>query len=409
MGSAPRIGASRLQPLLRSAAVDGRAGGADPGRNGIGAPGDVERETALQRQRSAVRTAIARIEYRIERRQIGRRIAACEIRRFARRQAEFARIDVVAAIVAARHVEGDERADGSRLVPARGAVHHPRALDRHPGQGLRHEQSGGLIVRTDQMKARRRGIGERPEQIEHRAHPERGADRRERLHRRMKIGSEEKREPGRLEALRRALLIERQREAEPLDQIGAAAAARDGTIAVLHHRQAACRREERGTGRQIQAAGRIAARADDIDGIGGRGKRRLARERAHGAGKSANLGGRHSLGAQCREQRTGHGGGEIGHRQHLEQRSRLHFAEIAALQQLLEGLTGSLHRGAVGQVFRKLPIKTGPSGVSTLSGWNCTPSIGSDLWRTPMISPSAVRAVTSSTSGMLEGSAISEW
>ncbi len=32
-------------------------------------------------------------------------------------------------------------------------------------------------------------------------------------------------------------------------------------------------------------------------------------------------------------------------------------------------------------------MRIGPSGVSTLSGWNCTPSIGNDLWRTPMISP----------------------
>ena len=41
----------------------------------------------------------------------------------------------------------------------------------------------------------------------------------------------------------------------------------------------------------------------------------------------------------------------------------------------------------------------GPSGVSTLSGWNWTPSIGSSRWRTPITSPSGVRAVTSSSSG----------
>ena len=176
--------------------------------------------------------------------------------------------------------------------------------------------------------------------------PSAAADRRQRLHRGVKIRSEEKRESRCLETLRRPLLIERQREAEPLDQIGAAAAARDGTIAVLHHRQAAGRGEERGTRRQIQAAGGIPAGPHDIDGIGSSWKRRFARERAHGAGKSADLGGRHSLGAQRREQRTGHGGGEVRHRQQIEQPCRLHFAEIAALQQLIEGLTRSVHRGA---------------------------------------------------------------
>ena len=41
----------------------------------------------------------------------------------------------------------------------------------------------------------------------------------------------------------------------------------------------------------------------------------------------------------------------------------------------------------------------GPSGVRTLSGWNWTPSIGNAVCRTPITSPSAVRDVTSSSSG----------
>ena len=60
------------------------------------------------------------------------------------------------------------------------------------------------------------------------------------------------------------------------------------------------------------------------------------------------------------------------------------------------------------QRSRKFLINAGPSGVRTLSGWNCTPSMGSVLCRTPMISPLEVLAVTSSTAGRLSGSAISE-
>ena len=78
-----------------------------------------------------------------------------------------------------------------------------------------------------------------------------------------------------------------------------------------------------------------------------RGKRRLARERAHGAGESAHLGGVTPLARSADEQRAGHGGSEIARRQHLEQRAASSFAEIAALQQLLEGLPGSSASRAV--------------------------------------------------------------
>ena len=53
-------------------------------------------------------------------------------------------------------------------------------------------------------------------------------------------------------------------------------------------------------------------------------------------------------------------------------------------------------------------MSVGPSGVRMLSGWNCTPSTASSRCRTPMISPSAVRADTSSTAGSVSGFAISE-
>ena len=48
-----------------------------------------------------------------------------------------------------------------------------------------------------------------------------------------------------------------------------------------------------------------------------------------------------------------------------------------------------------------------PSGVSTDSGWNCTPSSGSSRWRTAITSPSAAVAETSNTSGTVV--AASEW
>ncbi len=51
----------------------------------------------------------------------------------------------------------------------------------------------------------------------------------------------------------------------------------------------------------------------------------------------------------------------------------------------------------------------GPLGVRIDSGWNWTPSTARVRWRRPMITPSAVSAVTSSASGTVAGSTTSEW
>ena len=49
-----------------------------------------------------------------------------------------------------------------------------------------------------------------------------------------------------------------------------------------------------------------------------------------------------------------------------------------------------------------------PCSVRIASGWNCTPSTGSVLWRTPMISPSSDSAVTRRQSGSESRSITSE-
>ena len=50
-----------------------------------------------------------------------------------------------------------------------------------------------------------------------------------------------------------------------------------------------------------------------------------------------------------------------------------------------------------------------PAGESTLSGWNCTAVDGKRLWRTAMITPSALRAVTARSAGSFTGSAAQLW
>ena len=59
---------------------------------------------------------------------------------------------------------------------------------------------------------------------------------------------------------------------------------------------------------------------------------------------------------------------------------------------------------------RKFASRCGPSGVRTDSGWNWTPSIGSDRWRRPMTTPSSgLVAVTYSSAGRVAASTHSEW
>ena len=58
---------------------------------------------------------------------------------------------------------------------------------------------------------------------------------------------------------------------------------------------------------------------------------------------------------------------------------------------------------------RKFASSRLPCSVRIASGWNCTPNTGSSRWRTPMISPSSVVAVTASDAGRLAASIASEW
>ena len=64
------------------------------------------------------------------------------------------------------------------------------------------------------------------------------------------------------------------------------------------------------------------------------------------------------------------------------------------------------------QRARKFLSSSRPESVSTLSGWNCTPSTGKRRWRSPMItrvpSDSRASALTSSSAGRPSSATISE-
>ena len=58
---------------------------------------------------------------------------------------------------------------------------------------------------------------------------------------------------------------------------------------------------------------------------------------------------------------------------------------------------------------RKFFSMAWPCSVRMLSGWNCTPSTASVVWRTPWISPSSLVAVTVRHAGSVALSITNEW
>ena len=120
---------------------------------------------------------------------------------------------------------------------------------------------------------------------------------------------------------------------------------------------------------------------------------------AHRLGEAGDLVGRLALRAQRDEEPGDLGLRRLAVHDRAHQLAGVGAREVVPVEQQLD-------RGADDHRRKFLAI-AGPSGVSTLSGWNCTPSIGSSRWRTPITSPSGVCEVTVSSAGT--SSAASEW
>src|SRR5581483_635340 len=169
---------------------------------------------------------------------------------------------------------------------------------------------------------------------------------------------------------------------------------------MLGHRSACGRGDDRGGGRDVEGASPVAAGADHVDDVV---PPRVHGEDvlAHRLGAAGDLLRRLALRAQGDQEAADLRWRRLAAHDLAHRRACLRPAQRAALDQLGDAL---LDHGAP---TRKLRAICGPSGVSTLSGWNWTPSTGSVRWRTPITSPSSVLAVTSSSAGTLV--AASEW
>src|SRR5262249_38974805 len=128
----------------------------------------------------------------------------------------------------------------------------------------------------------------------------------------------------------------------------------------------------------------------------------------HRPSKAGDLGGGLAFGPQGQKDRAGVLVGRLA----TGQRQRQGLGRVACeVFASLERLQVLLHEPPPvgGGSRRKFARSVRPSGVRTLSGWNCTPSIGRERWRIPMISPVSERAVASSSGGIDDSTTASEW
>ena len=332
------------------------------------------------------------------------RIAAREVGERAQLDADVACVELGQRHDAVAHDRHGRRAAGRELIDSRLAVHHHAVLAAELREGLGHRLDPLRCVDADQLAARAGGVGERAEQVEDRAHAERLPHRPRVAHGGVMGRGVQVAEAVALDHLGRLLGREVDRHAERFEQVGRARARRGRAVAVLGHRGAAGSGDERRRGGDVERAGAIAAGARRVDQV-------VARRphgddvRAHRASRADELVDRLALGAQRHEQARDLG--RVGLAAHHE---RDHFlgvpgAQGVAREQTLDGLRDHAELPRP----RKLRAITSPEGVSTDSGWNCTPwRWAMSRWRSAMTSPSRSRAVATSTSG--SGSiAASEW
>src|SRR6266511_2182411 len=148
--------------------------------------------------------------------------------------------------------------------------------------------------------------------------------------------------------------------------------------------------DERGGGRDVERVRVVAAGAGRVDEIVALGMHRQY-VLAHRLGAAGDLVGSLALCAERDEEAADLRWRRLAAHDLAHHLARLGTGEVVAVQQSRNRL--------LDHAVRKLRSRSRPCGVSTDSGWNCTPSTGSSRWRTAITS-SSPRADTSRHSGI---------
>ena len=180
---------------------------------------------------------------------------------------------------------------------------------------------------------------------------------------------------------------------------------RQVTVAMFGNGHAGARDNECGRGRDVQGAQRVAAGADDVH---------RALGRVHCVALGAHDGGSGGIFCHAFPARP-HGGQQRAHLGRCRAAFKQLFKRVFGLTARQRAFGGRknqrFHRvahAATFVFFRKFSSIAWPCSDRMLSGWNCTPSISSSLWRRPMIRPLSSSAVISRQSGRVARSTTSE-
>ena len=300
---------------------------------------------------------------------------------------------------------------GGDLVEPVGAVHDERAREPSCAERRRQRLDQRRRVDADQLEAHADRVEQRAQAVHQRAHAERLAHRRERAHGGMGDAREERRDARpRRAASPPTSTGSSTFDAERLEHVDAAGAARGGAVAVLRDRHAGARDHEGGGGRDVEGLRRRRRRCRRCRRCADPDTARPRRARAHARAppprsrptvsplvRSATSSAadwialaRPSMISPKAASSSGAG------------TSRPSMAASIAARRLMRPRLARRSRGSAAAAACRRCVRID-------SGWNWTPSIGCSRCRTPMISPSAVRAVTWSTAGQDSPSITSEW
>ena len=325
------------------------------------------------------------------------------------RQAEVRWRDFVLLQTAIRQLHHLRGAVDGQFVQAP-AVYHQHVARAEGLADFRHWPLPLRGEHADHLAARAGGIGERPQQVEHRADAELPPYRAGMAHGRMMIRREQEADAHFGDAAPNLLGFQTQPGAGGFQHICAAAAAGHGAVAVLRHLGAGGSGHEGGRGGDVEPLGRAsAASAAGIHQLR-RVDSHLRGDRTHGLCRAGDLDAGFALGLQRRQHRGDLRRGEFAGHDAAEHALCFGLREVAPRGNSRE--SGGYVHAASQLASRKLASSRLPTGVLMDSGWNCTPCTGCSRCLMAMISsgvPSsnAVHAVTSRQSG--KSATISEW
>ncbi len=236
-----------------------------PGSRPSTRPGGVDRGARVEHREVARRTAHAG-EDPPRGRRVGVRRAAGDVLVDRARQPDVLRRQLVGAQLAGVDLDHARRPRRAQLVEPVGARDDERPARAEPRERARDHLEEGGVGDADDLPRRAGGVRQRAEEVEDRAHGELLAHGDDEAGRAVVRGREHEAEADLLDAARDGVGREVDPHAERLEHVGRAGQAGRRAVAVLGHRAARARGDQRGGRRDVERLA-AAARAGGVDQV----------------------------------------------------------------------------------------------------------------------------------------------